>query len=151
MWKDLGVEARVAVLADASAALGIIERNGLGNVRHIEAAHLWIREVAAKRRLKFVTAKGQYNPADLMVKELAAADIERHVEVMGAEFITGTAILLAGIDVMEKAKFKQENSGAVGPGSPHMADRPEEDPVCEVIASPEGRRHQDQIVNHFEV
>ena len=37
MLKDLGMACPARVMGDASAALGIINRKGLGKVRHIEA------------------------------------------------------------------------------------------------------------------
>eukprot|EP00973_Karenia_brevis_P063752 8862914-Karenia_brevis.AAC.1 len=46
--KDFGEET-CRVYADASAALGIISRTGLGKVRHIDTAYLWIQEASAKR------------------------------------------------------------------------------------------------------
>ena len=39
------------VWADASAALGIIQRRGLGKVRHIDTHHLWKNPEAAHRDL----------------------------------------------------------------------------------------------------
>ena len=42
--KELGVEVDLRLMTDASAALGIATRRGLGNVRHIEVSKLWIQE-----------------------------------------------------------------------------------------------------------
>ena len=44
MLSDICVEARIEVKTDASAAVGIASRRGLGRVRHIEVAQLWIQE-----------------------------------------------------------------------------------------------------------
>eukprot|EP00973_Karenia_brevis_P009927 1341112-Karenia_brevis.AAC.1 len=65
-------------MADASAALGIISRKGLGKVRHLDTSHLWIREVKATREMEFKKVDGKVNPADLMTKHLAQADLYRH-------------------------------------------------------------------------
>ena len=40
--KDYGVKIRGQVPGDASAALGIINRQGLGRTRHIDTGLLWI-------------------------------------------------------------------------------------------------------------
>eukprot|EP00973_Karenia_brevis_P088900 12329245-Karenia_brevis.AAC.1 len=72
-------------MADASAALGIISRKGLGKVRHIDTSFLWIQEVGAKRALEFKKVSGQANMADLMTKHLAREDIERHFIALGLE------------------------------------------------------------------
>ena len=41
------------VHGDASAALGIIHRKGLGKTRHIQTGLLWIQQIAAEQRLQF--------------------------------------------------------------------------------------------------
>ena len=43
LFKDLGIEARVAVRSDATAVIGIIARVGLGKVRHLAIAELWVQ------------------------------------------------------------------------------------------------------------
>ena len=43
--KDFGVTMTGKVWADASAALGIIARKGLGKVRHLDTSYLWIQEI----------------------------------------------------------------------------------------------------------
>lgn len=45
--KDLGLEASGRVLGDASAALAIVARQGLGKLRHVDTHDLWVQE---KRR-----------------------------------------------------------------------------------------------------
>ena len=43
LLEDLGQEVRVAVKSDATAAIGIVARAGLGKVRHLSVADLWIQ------------------------------------------------------------------------------------------------------------
>ena len=57
---------------DASAALGIISRKGLGKIRHLEVSHLWIQGVAAARTLRYGKVAGSANPADMLTKSLEA-------------------------------------------------------------------------------
>lgn len=40
---DFGLQIEASTMADASAALGIISRKGLGKVRHLDTNHLWIQ------------------------------------------------------------------------------------------------------------
>ena len=40
---DIGVKLEIDLLIDAKAAMGIINRQGLGKVRHIEVQDLWIQ------------------------------------------------------------------------------------------------------------
>ena len=50
---DLGITLRGEVWGDASAALGIIKRKGLGKTRHIDMGFPWIQQTAAEKRPKF--------------------------------------------------------------------------------------------------
>ena len=52
MLEDLGGESadmKVNIRTDASAAKGIAHREGLGKVRHLEVAQLWLQEKEAAR------------------------------------------------------------------------------------------------------
>lgn len=53
MMRDLGYKTGGEIWSDASAALGIINRTGLGKIRHIDIGLLWIQQTAAEQRLKF--------------------------------------------------------------------------------------------------
>ena len=56
MMKDFGYEIKGEILGDASAALGIIHRKGLGRTRHIDTGLLWIQQTAAEKRLEYSKA-----------------------------------------------------------------------------------------------
>ena len=43
--KDYQIHATGTIMSDASAALGIIKRQGLGRTRHIHTSYLWIQQV----------------------------------------------------------------------------------------------------------
>ena len=44
MLEDMGVTASIELRTDASVATGIVSRTGIGKVRHIEVAQLWLQE-----------------------------------------------------------------------------------------------------------
>ena len=83
IYKDMDQPMRGHVWADASAALGIISRKGLGKVRHLDTAHLWIQEVNAKRNMEFSKIAGCDNIADLMTKNLTSNVMMKHFHSMG--------------------------------------------------------------------
>ena len=58
------------IWADASAALGIVGRQGLGKVRHLDTNVLWVQEAALRKQLIYCKVKGEHNIADLMTKYL---------------------------------------------------------------------------------
>ena len=51
---DLGVRVRIRLLTDASAGMAISARKGLGKVRHIETAELWVQSTVHDGTLEMV-------------------------------------------------------------------------------------------------
>ena len=80
---DLGMKAEIVVEINASAAMGIKQRRGLGNVRHIEVQELWSPDALKKGRFQIKKVKGVDNTADLMTKPLCRQDIENNLCKMG--------------------------------------------------------------------
>ena len=69
--QDLGIDLRVRLHVDAAAALGIIERQGVGRVRHLDIGLLWLQEQQLRRIVELTKVLGTENPADLMTKHIA--------------------------------------------------------------------------------
>lgn len=93
MLKDFGVDVAGKVMGDASAALGIIHRKGLGRTRHIDTGLLWIQQTAAEKRLEYAKVLGAENLADLMTKYLTQEVSERHCAKLNLQFEDGRAEL----------------------------------------------------------
>ena len=74
------------VLGNANAALGIIHRQGVGRLRHLDTNWLWIQECAAENRLQYSKVHGSQNVADLFTKALEHDVITKHMESLGNEF-----------------------------------------------------------------
>ena len=91
MLKDLGWRLHGETWGDANAALGIIQRIGLGKARHIETGLLWIQQVSASQRLKFGKVLGTDNPADLFTKYLDQGTGDHHIENLGFMYTQGRA------------------------------------------------------------
>ena len=77
---DLGIKVEVMIHSDASAALGIVAREGLGKLRHINVQYLWIQTRVSEGSLDVMKVPGLQNPADLFTKHLAAADVAKFCE-----------------------------------------------------------------------
>ena len=43
MFADWGIITKAKMITDATAAMGISQRRGMGSIRHIEASQLWTR------------------------------------------------------------------------------------------------------------
>ena len=69
---DFVVHVGASVMADASAALGIIQRKGLGKVRHVETQHLWVQDMAARKAIEYRKKDGSLNPSDVCTKHVEA-------------------------------------------------------------------------------
>ena len=89
MAADLGEDIRVVLRTDSSAALGIIGRQGLGKVRHLETGYLWLQDAVSQRRLAVRKVKGTENCADLATKYLKSEDIEKHLKFLDVSFRDG--------------------------------------------------------------
>ena len=78
-WAKRGVTVEV----DASAAIGRMQRRGLGKVRHLDVQELWTQDAIRKGKLKVRKIKGSLNTGDMMTKPLNRAETEKNLEVMG--------------------------------------------------------------------
>ena len=68
---------------DASAALGLIDRQGLGKARHIETQWLWIQQPTREGRVLMNKIPGKENPADLFTKPLNREMIDGFMKTLG--------------------------------------------------------------------
>ena len=78
---DFGVEpmGKVAIKTDASAAIGISNRIGIGKVRHIQVNRLWLQEKVAAGRFEVIKASTDQDPADALTKGVHTHVIQMHV------------------------------------------------------------------------
>ena len=67
---DFGLNLRVRLHVDAAAAQGILERQGIGRVRHLDIGVLWLQENQLRRIIELAKIAGTENTADLMTKNL---------------------------------------------------------------------------------
>ena len=81
--RDLGVELNCTIHSGASAALGIVQRQGIGKMRHLNVRYLWLQGRVRNKDIEVNKVAGQDNPADLMTKHLAAADMTKHLVHLG--------------------------------------------------------------------
>ena len=71
---------------DASAALGVVQRQGLGKLRHIDCRYLFVQALNADKVVQFAKVLGQENPGDLGTKGLSAEVIARHISFVSGQF-----------------------------------------------------------------
>ena len=71
MYRDFGRQVSVHVLGDASAALAIVQRQGIGKIRHLDTSYLWVQEKAMKGQIAYGRVPGRENGAYLFTKPLS--------------------------------------------------------------------------------
>ncbi len=89
LLSDFGVYAKVSLKVDASAALSIVERKGLGKLKHVCVQWLWVQQVSKRKEIAYEKIKGQVNPTDAMTKHLTRQVMEDHLRRMFCEFREG--------------------------------------------------------------
>ena len=81
--KDFGKIMKSELRVDAKATIGILHRQGLGRMRHVEVGHLWIQQAVKSGRISVKKVLGTENIADLMTKYLDYGTSNKHMEAMG--------------------------------------------------------------------
>ena len=77
------------VHSDATAAIGIAKRRGLGRIRHLHTTDLWVQECIRNGDVKLLKVLGRENPADIFTKYLDAAIMIKALENMSCVFMDG--------------------------------------------------------------
>ena len=71
------------ILTDATAAIGICRRRGLGKIRHLHVSDLWVQDRLRRGDFKLTKIPGAENPADLLTKHVPREVMMKHVTFMG--------------------------------------------------------------------
>ena len=67
----MGLDLKVRLhIGSAAAVLGIIERRGVGCVRHLDVGTLWLQEQQLRKVIELRKVAGLENPNDLLTTHL---------------------------------------------------------------------------------
>ena len=105
MLRDMGIEASIDVEAkpgielcvDASAAVGIASRRGLGKQRHIELNELWLQDQVARGRIAIRKVDGRVNFSDSLTKFCNADRIAQTLSCTGQQVRCGRHELMPAL------------------------------------------------------
>ena len=89
LMADVGLKAKLEVRSDATAAIGMVARIGLGKVRHLSVSDLWVQHAAKDGRIRYSKLAGSQNPADLLTKSVGRELLFRHCNKIGAVILQG--------------------------------------------------------------
>ncbi|CAK0899207.1 unnamed protein product [Prorocentrum cordatum] len=71
LFADWGLDLKVELASDSSAARGHVQRRGLGKMRHVQSRYLWIQERVGKGDLSIAAVPGKNNVADVLTKRVS--------------------------------------------------------------------------------
>ena len=80
---DFGIHVDVEVNSDASAAIGMVMREGLGKVRHLAVADLWVQGKRDSGEIAYCKINGDSNPADMLTKGVNGEKLQRYMRSLG--------------------------------------------------------------------
>ena len=89
---DLGIKLQLTIMTDATAAIGIARRRGLGKVRHLATADLWIQDRLRKKDFKLTKIPGADNPSDMLTKHVDKVSMNKHMKTLGLRYEGGRAM-----------------------------------------------------------
>ena len=114
---DFGLTVSVTVHTDASAAIGIVRRAGLGKLRHLNVRYLWVQDQVKSERLWLEKVAGADNPADIATKHLSADIMRKHLESLGVRVGGGRARSAPILGSLGR-RGRRRHTSAMGPQRP---------------------------------
>ena len=94
---DLGLSLQLRLHSDSTAAIGVCRRRGLGKIRHLAVADLWLQDKIKAGQLSLHKVLGADNPADAMTKFVERATLDKTLARMRLECEDGRAATAAHI------------------------------------------------------
>ena len=88
---DYGIPVQTKVLSDSTAAIGMVRRLGLGRVRHLATADLWLQQGVRNGSFTLCKHPTATNGADLMTKVKGRQDLFNLLGIMGFGSLSGRA------------------------------------------------------------
>jgi hypothetical protein len=85
LLEDLGDSYTARLHMDATAAQGVIDRQGISKIRHLDLNVLWLQEQLARELAPITKVLGTKNGADLMTKNVDAPLMLEHCRRLGVE------------------------------------------------------------------
>ena len=85
LLKDIGTHSGMTLAVDATAAIAMASREGLGRAKHVDTQVLWIQEKVRANAFAIVKVGTHKNPADLFTKQLDEIKMFEHLHRMGCE------------------------------------------------------------------
>ena len=83
MCADMNLHNPLHIHSDATAAIGIARRRGLGKLRHLDVEDLWVQDNIRNKHVEIHKVLETDNPADMFTKCVDSAAITKALKFMG--------------------------------------------------------------------
>ena len=97
MCKYLDMHMKIRLHSDATAAIGIARRRGLGKLRHLDVEDLWVQEKVRDKTVEIAKVLGTDNPADVFTKYVDSAALQKALKFMNLRSEAGRPKSATGI------------------------------------------------------
>ena len=87
-----GIELQI----DASSAIAIGSRHGLGKVRHMELKYLWLQQLVATKHVRLLKVRGTEHPPDMGTKHLSRESLAKCIDMVGLKRFNEIGVALVG-------------------------------------------------------
>ena len=91
LMEDYGIKVTTRLHMDASAAIGIIQRQGIGKIRHLSTNLLWVQQQQLREAIMIKQIDGTKNPSDLLTKHVPRDLVEKYCALVSCHFSEGRA------------------------------------------------------------
>ena len=98
VFNDFGIAVNIQISSDATAAIGMVQREGLGKVRHLAVADLWIQHKRRSGEIVFNKVNGKENPSDVLTKSVDRDTMSKHLRYLGFKSLSGRHRLAPQLD-----------------------------------------------------
>ena len=98
LCRDLGLDLKLRLHSDSTAAIGVCRRRGLGKIRHLAVADLWLQDKVRSGDLTVHKVLGTDNPADAMTKFVDRITLETALQRMSIRPEDGRAKSASKVD-----------------------------------------------------
>ena len=75
--------------SDATAAIGIARRKGLGKIRHLDVKDMWIQDKIRSRKIRLLKVLGADNVADMFTKYVDRSTLEKALKNLNVVRVEG--------------------------------------------------------------
>ena len=121
---DFGIKAKLCLHMDASAAIGVMQRRGVGKISHLDVSSLWLQEKQLKQLMEVRKVNGLANAGDLMTKNVPYEVIKKYLASISCEWRDGRAQIAAQLHrIGARGEQEYKDDGVSSRGQPRMGHR----------------------------